>query len=49
MLFNFGKCKCLHTGYGNGNAPYVMGGTVLNITVMENKLWLTINADMKVS
>ena len=17
MLFNFGKCKCLHTGYGN--------------------------------
>ena len=27
MLFNFGKCKCLHTGHGNEDAQYTMGGT----------------------
>ena len=32
MLFNFGKCKCLHTGHGNEGAQYTMGGTVLNTT-----------------
>ena len=30
MMFNFGKCKCLHTGHGNEDAQYTMGGTVLN-------------------
>ena len=30
MLFNFGKCKCLHTGHGNEDAQYTMGDTVLN-------------------
>ena len=51
MLFNFGKCKCLHTGHGNEDAQYIMGGTVPNITVKENylELTLTISADMKVS
>ena len=49
MLFNFGKCKCLHTGHGNENAQYTMGGTVLNTTVKEKDLGLTISADMKVS
>ena len=45
MLFNFGKCKCLHTGHGNENAQYTMGGTVLN-TLEEGKgLRLTISAD----
>ena len=29
MLFNFGICKCLHTGHGNENAQYTMGGTIL--------------------
>ena len=38
MLFNFGKCKCLHTGHGNEDAQYTMGDTEL-----------TISADMKVS
>ena len=28
-LFNFGKCKCLHTEHGNEDAQYTMGGTVL--------------------
>ena len=25
MLFNFGKCKCLHTGSGNTGVNYEMG------------------------
>ena len=49
MLFNFGKCKCLHTGHGNEDAQYTMGDTVLNTTSKEKDLGLTISADMKVS
>ena len=49
MLFNFGKCKCLHTGHGNDDAEYTMGGTVLNTTAKEKDLGLAISADMKVS
>ena len=30
MLFNFGKCKCLHTGHGNLDVNYNMGDTVLD-------------------
>ena len=49
MLFNHWKCKCLHTGQGNEDAHYTMGDTVLNTTVKEKVLGLTISADMKVS
>ena len=35
MLFNFGKCKCLHTGHGNLNVNHKMGDTVLGTTVDE--------------
>ena len=49
MLCNFGKCKCLHTGHGNEDAQYTMGGTVLNTTIKEKDLGLTISADMKLS
>ena len=49
MLFNFGKCKCLHTGHGNLNVKYKMGDTVLGTTVKEKDLGVTISADMKVS
>ena len=49
MLFNFGKCKCLHTGHGNKDAQYIMGGSVLNTTVKETNVGLTINVDLKVS
>ena len=49
MMFNFGKCKCLHTGHGNEGAQYTMGGTVLNITLKEKYLGLTISVHMKVS
>ena len=49
MLFNFGKCKFLHTGHGNKNIYYTTVGTVLSITIKEKDLGLTINADIKVS
>ena len=49
MLINVGKCKCLHTGHGNEDVQYTIGGTVLNTTVKEKDLGLTISADMKVS
>ena len=35
MLFNFGKCKCLHTGPGNTGMNYEMEGTILSKTVKE--------------
>ena len=49
MLFNFWKCKCLHTGHRNEDAQYTMGGTVLKSSVKKKDLGLTISADMKVS
>ena len=39
MLFNFGKCKCLHIGSGNTGVNYEMGGTILSKTVKMNKLY----------
>ena len=38
MLFNFGKCKCLHTGHGNLDINYDMSDTVLSSTVKEKGL-----------
>ena len=35
ILFNFGKCKCLHTGPGNTGINYEMGGTILSKIVKE--------------
>ena len=49
LLFNLGKCKCLHTGHGNLDVNYKKGDTVLGITVKEKDLGVTISADMKVS
>ena len=49
MLFNFEKCKCLHTGHGNLDIDYKMGDTVLGITVKENDLGVTISVHMTVS
>ena len=49
MLFNFGKCKYLHTGPGNTGMNYEMGGTILSKTVKENDLGVTMNANMKIS
>ena len=47
-MFNFGKCKCLHTGHGNLDVNHKMGDTVLDLTVEEKDLGVTISADMKV-
>ena len=49
ILFTFWKCNCLHTGHGNEDAQYTVGGTVLNTNGKEKNLELTISADMKVS
>ena len=49
MLFNFGECKCLHTGPGNTSMNYEMGGTILSKTVKEKDLGVTMYANMKVS
>ena len=49
MLFNFGKCKCLHAGPVNTGVNYEMGGTILSKTVKEKYLGVTTNANTKVS
>ena len=49
MLLQFGKFKYPHTIYGNEDAQCTMGGNVLNTTVKEKHLGLTISAGMKVS
>ena len=49
MLFNVGKCKCLHTGPGNTGMNYEMGGSILSKTGKEKDLVATMNANMKVS
>ena len=43
MLFNFGKCKCIHIGHGNMDEEYKMGDAVLGRTTQEK------STDMKVS
>ena len=37
MLFNFGKCKCLHTGPGNTGMNYEMGRTILSKALCNNE------------
>ena len=49
MLFNFGKCQCLHAGTGNNGMRCEMGRTILRKTVKEIDLGVTMNANMKVS
>ena len=33
MLFNFGKCKCIHIGHGNMDEEYKMEDAVLYIYI----------------
>ena len=49
MVFNFGKCKCLHTEPGNTGMTYETGATILSKIVKEKDLGVTMNANMKVS
>ena len=46
MLFNSGKCKCLHTGPGNTGMNYEVGGTILSKAVKEKYIGVTMNANM---
>ena len=48
-VFNFVKCKCLHSVPGNAGMNYEMEGTILSKTVKEKDLGVTINANLKVS
>ena len=47
MLFNFGKCKCIHTRPGNTGMNYEIGGTVLSKTMKEKYLGVTMNTNNK--
>ena len=49
MLFNFGKCKCIHIGHGNMDEGYKMGDAVLGRTTQEKDLGVTFSADTEVS
>ena len=49
MLFNLGKCKCIHIGHGNMDEEYKMGDAVLGRATQEKDLGVTFSADMKVS
>ena len=49
MLFNFGKCKCIHIGHGNVSKEYFIGNTILGTSVKEKVLGVTVSADMTVS
>ena len=49
MLFNFGKCKCIHIGHGNMDEEYKMGDAVLGRTTQEKDFGVTFSAYMKVS
>ena len=49
MLFNFGKCKCIHIGHGNMDEEYKMGDAILGRTTQGKDLGVTFSADMKVS
>ena len=49
MLFNFGKCKYIHIGYGNMDEEYKMGDAVLGRTTQEKDFGVTLSADLKVS
>ena len=49
MLFNFGKCKCIHIGHGNMDEEYKMGDAVLGRTTQEKDSRITFSSDMKVS
>ncbi len=49
VIFNFGKCKCLHTGPGNTGMNYKMRGSILSKTVKEKDLGVSMNSNMKVS
>ena len=49
MLFNFGKCICIHIGHGNMDEDHTMGDAILDRTTKEKDLGVTFSVNMKVS
>ena len=49
MLFDFGKCKCLHLWSGNTGMSYEIGGYILSKTVKEKDIGVTMHAKMKLT
>ena len=49
MLFNLGKCKCLHSGYRNLDVNYKVRNTIIGIAIKEKNTRETISAGMQVS
>ena len=49
MLFNFGKCKCIHIGHGNMDEEYKMGDAVLGRTTQEKDSGVTFSVAMTFS
>ena len=47
MLFNQGKCKCLHIGRSNGTSDYKIQKAVLKTIAKEKDIGVTIQADLK--
>ena len=41
MLFNFGKCKCMHIGHGNMDEEYKLGEVILGRTTQVKDLGVT--------
>ena len=39
MLFNFGKCKCIHIGHGNMDEEYKIGDAVLGTSLRFRAMW----------
>ena len=49
MLFNFGKCKCIHIGHGNMDGEHKMGDAVLGRTTKEKDLEVTFSVGIAAS
>ena len=49
MLFNLGKCKCLHAGHSYLDVNYKVRNTILGIAIKEKNNRETISAGMQVS
>ena len=49
ILFNFGKCKCIHIGHGNMDEEYKMGDAVLGRTTQGKDLGVIFSADLNIS
>lgn len=47
MLFNRDKCKVMHIGRSNKQAPYSMGAYILTTATSERDLGITISSDLK--